>query len=243
MIYMNNTKYTSQNGSFGGSEVMNMKINKYNATKIAREYNVEYKARKNIGRRHFWFAREVECLIKTGKSYAKAMTGALKRANNACEITGKRGNVSVHHKNGYKENIEQGADINNLVVLDAEVHAFYHQIFGVENNTAEQFDTFVNNFNAGKYGNWKKAQNIRAKNSKRMRQHMNGKPSEIRKTLGLFKNLNMKMVRNIKIEDNTGKVLIFINDDDATFKFFRNNFVRTTTWIKSIRNGYLIKMD
>lgn len=68
----------------------------------------------------------------------------LKRDNETCQITKKTdGILIVHHLNGYHWFKEGRFDPNNGITLSIEIHDLFHIIYGMRNNTFEQFEEFV----------------------------------------------------------------------------------------------------
>ncbi len=77
-----------------------------------------------------------------GLTEAKYM--AFENANFQCELTGQQQYLKVHHLNGYANFPNQRADLNNLIVLNDDVHKHFHSIYGYKgDNTIDQFSEFV----------------------------------------------------------------------------------------------------
>ena len=77
-----------------------------------------------------------------GLTEAKYM--AFENANFQCELTGQQQYLKVHHLNGYAKFSNQRADLNNLIVLNDDVHKHFHSIYGYKgDNTIDQFSEFV----------------------------------------------------------------------------------------------------
>ena len=98
---------------------------------------------------HIRIYRQLECELLGYGNYNKAMNQAIKRDNYTCQITGKKGNVVVHHLNSYNTHKELGCDLDNLISLDQDFHNLYHDIYGRGNNTEEQFWEFVEEWKKG----------------------------------------------------------------------------------------------
>ena len=93
--------------------------------------------------------RQLECKLLGYGDYNGAMDQALIRDNHTCQITGKKGDVIVHHLNSYNTHKELACDLDNLIVLDVDFHKLYHDICGYGDNTAEQFWEFVEEYKKG----------------------------------------------------------------------------------------------
>ena len=93
--------------------------------------------------------REIEC-IEQGSYFIDFICVLHDRANNRCEFTGcKSNNLVIHHLNGYNWYIEGRMDVDNAVVIDKEVHDVFHNKYGRGDNTKEQWEEFVENYNKG----------------------------------------------------------------------------------------------
>ena len=80
------------------------------------------------------------------KSFVKAV---LKRDDYTCQCCGKTSyqtKMVVHHKDGYNWCIEKRTDPDNGVTLCEECHKKFHHIYGVGNNTKEQYDEFIKQY-------------------------------------------------------------------------------------------------
>ena len=77
--------------------------------------------------------------------YKEFVYNCFKRDNYTCQISGKKskGDIVVHHINGYNWDIKNRYNINNGITLNKEIHKEFHKIFGKGNNTKEQFVRFV----------------------------------------------------------------------------------------------------
>lgn len=68
-----------------------------------------------------------------------------KKDNYTCVITGQVGyRLNAHHLNGYHWDVDNRFNIDNGVTLSEEIHKEFHSIYGVKNNTIEQFIEFYN---------------------------------------------------------------------------------------------------
>lgn len=65
------------------------------------------------------------------------------RDNFTCQITNQRGGSLIsHHLNSYHSFINNRYDLNNGITLSKEIHNIFHLIYGMKNNTAQQFKEF-----------------------------------------------------------------------------------------------------
>ena len=80
---------------------------------------------------HIRIYHQLECELLGYGHYNKAMNQAIKRDNYTCRITGKKGNVVVHHLNSYNTHKELGCDLDNLISLDQDFHNLYHDITSI----------------------------------------------------------------------------------------------------------------
>ena len=98
---------------------------------------------------HLRMYRQLECELLGYGNYNEAMDQAMERDNYTCQITGKKGNVVVHHLNSYNTHKELACDLDNLISLYVDFHKLYHDTCGRGNNTAEQFWKFVEEYKKG----------------------------------------------------------------------------------------------
>lgn len=54
--------------------------------------------------------------------------------------------LEAHHKNNYKDYIEERFLVSNGVTLCRNCHKKFHSMFGIRNNTEKQFTIFINQF-------------------------------------------------------------------------------------------------
>lgn len=80
--------------------------------------------------------------------YRKWMRDVLKRDNYTCALTGIRGkgNLAVHHLDGWNWCIEKRYDVSNGITIRKEIHELFHKIYGLGDNTKEQFEEFVKRY-------------------------------------------------------------------------------------------------
>ena len=98
---------------------------------------------------HTRIYRQLECELLGYGNYDEVMNQAERRDNYTCQITGKKGNVVVHHLNSYNTHKELACDLDNLISLDVDFHKLYHDTCGRGDNTEEQFWKFVEEYKKG----------------------------------------------------------------------------------------------
>lgn len=75
--------------------------------------------------------------------YYEFVKEVMQRDYYMCQITGKKGNIIVHHLNGYNWDKENRLNPDNAITLCEEVHRLFHNIYGYGDNTVEQFEEFL----------------------------------------------------------------------------------------------------
>lgn len=81
------------------------------------------------------------------EGYSEWRNKVYERDNYTCQCCGdnKGGNLNAHHLNGYHWFKEGRTDVNNGVTLCDECHKNFHDIYGYNNNTEEQYKEFIVN--------------------------------------------------------------------------------------------------
>lgn len=86
--------------------------------------------------------REKGRFIEGYKDFIKEV---FKRDNYTCQCCNKHGgNLNAHHLNGYNWDKEHRTDVDNGITLCEECHREFHKIYGMGNNTKEQFEEWIN---------------------------------------------------------------------------------------------------
>lgn len=77
--------------------------------------------------------------------YKKFIRACFERDDYTCQLTGlkSKGDIVVHHLNGYNWDIKNRFNVNNGITLNQVIHNEFHKLYGKGNNTKEQFIEFV----------------------------------------------------------------------------------------------------
>jgi len=80
--------------------------------------------------------------IRDSIEYREFRTLVLQRDNFTCQLTGKRGNLTVHHIVGVSSDPSRILDSTNAITLHEDVHLAFHSYFSNKKNTLDQFNEF-----------------------------------------------------------------------------------------------------
>lgn len=83
------------------------------------------------------------------EGYSEWRKTVYERDKYTCQCCGssKSGTLNAHHLNGYHWSKEERLNVDNGITLCENCHKKFHSIYGYENNTKEQFQEFLNNYN------------------------------------------------------------------------------------------------
>jgi hypothetical protein len=65
------------------------------------------------------------------------------RANRSCDLCGSKESIQVHHLYGYQEFHDKRLDVLNGICLCESCHIGYHEARGYDNNTKEDFESYL----------------------------------------------------------------------------------------------------
>jgi 5-methylcytosine-specific restriction endonuclease McrA len=96
------------------------------------------------GSNHWNYRGVLEIDKKRGHAQLKrARKVVLKRDNYKCYITGSTDNLEIHHLESWDSCPELRFNPSNMITLTYNIHRLFHDIYGLGNNTREQFNDFV----------------------------------------------------------------------------------------------------
>lgn len=77
------------------------------------------------------------------EGYMNFLANVIKRDKYTCQCCGAMKKLNVHHLNGYNWFVEGRVDPNNAVTLCEDCHKNFHHIYGMKDNTLEQFNEWI----------------------------------------------------------------------------------------------------
>lgn len=84
---------------------------------------------------------------RNDRQYRTFRREVLRRDGNKCQCCGSTEDLDVHHKNGYSWCKEQRYDVKNGATLCYSCHCDFHDKYGHEMNTEEQYNEWINTVN------------------------------------------------------------------------------------------------
>ena len=75
--------------------------------------------------------------------YAKWRSEVYEKYNYTCAMSGIKGDIVAHHLNGYHWDKENRHNVDNGICISTSIHKLFHKIYGIKNNTKEQFEEFL----------------------------------------------------------------------------------------------------
>jgi len=108
------------------------------------------RSKLNKGENHYnWKGgiNPVNDTIRKSYEYRLWHDSCLERDNYTCQISGKNGvKLNVHHINNFADFPELRTSIENGITMTEELHTKFHKIYGNKNNTREQLEEFISNY-------------------------------------------------------------------------------------------------
>lgn len=111
-----------------------------NAKRIAKEYLSEFQHGSSHSRWKGGIAPERNCIESTNE-YKEWKRDVLSKGK--CEKCGRTENLVPHHICNFRDYPKIRMDRENGACLCQECHREFHRIYGIKNNTVEQFNEFI----------------------------------------------------------------------------------------------------
>ena len=93
-----------------------------------------------------WQLREAQMRVWFNESYYDGIIAKIEFTP-CCEVTCKTNNLVVHHLYSFNTYPILGNDLSNMVRINKKVHDDFHKQYGYGNNTPEQWEQFVKDYN------------------------------------------------------------------------------------------------
>lgn len=137
--------YSGENHHFFGrrhSIATKIKIGNRNKGKFIREKSPRWNPSLTDDEREKNISRHSD------SEYIGLIKQVLLRDNYTCKCCGKYGgDLNVHHLNGWNWDLGNRYSPDNAITLCLKCHKDFHVIYGKGNNTLQQFNEFINNYN------------------------------------------------------------------------------------------------
>lgn len=101
-------------------------------------------------KRYVYIPEEERIVTRQIDGYSQWRNSVLERDGFKCICCESQEDLTAHHMDGYKWCIERRVDVSNGKTLCAIHHRMFHSIFGIKDNTEEQFSSFMEIYNSGR---------------------------------------------------------------------------------------------
>ena len=113
-----------------------------------KECGIEKRSGKNYYNYNFDKTDEERRIERSYPGYGQWRKKVYKRDNFTCVVSGKSisGNLVAHHLESYGSNRKLRTVVSNGVTMDVKCHKEFHKKYGYGNNTREQFEEFLKEY-------------------------------------------------------------------------------------------------
>lgn len=142
-IQQQKKQYRQDNGDY--YQQYNAQYKKEEVDKLIKQYNGDLdKILEKVPTP--WHLREAQMQVWFNESYFDGIIAKIE-STPCCEVTGKKDNLVVHHLYSFNTHPILGNDPSNMVRINKKVHDDFHKQYGFGNNTPEQWEQFVEDYN------------------------------------------------------------------------------------------------